>query len=386
MPATAAKDFYELLGVSPKATQDEIRKAYLKLAKKYHPDKTGGDKAAEQKLKAINEAYDTLKNAEKRKEYDAMRESPFGGAGGPYSAGSGGPGFDFHGFGGGPGGFTADFSDIFSGLGDIFGARTQRRHPQGPVAGNDVEGRLTITFREAASGTRKSIRVPYTTTCPACGGSGASPGTHPETCPGCGGSGQTSRGNGAFFVSQACSQCRGAGTVIASPCGSCHGTGVSRGSRTVTVNIPAGVATGTRLRLAGQGDAGLRGGPDGDLYVAVTVRPDDVFQREGQDIVCEMPVTFAEAALGATLRVPTLNGKADLKIPEGTQSGQSFRLRGMGLPRVNGSGKGDQIVRVVVEVPKRLTREQREILAKLKALDDPAMYPKRRAFERHLKD
>ena len=385
MPGTATRDYYELLGVSPEASQDEIRKAYLKLAKKYHPDKTGGDKAAEEKLKAINEAYDTLKNAERRKEYDAMRASPFGGAGGPYASGAGGPGFDFHGFGGGPGGFTADLGDIFGGLGSIFGARAQRPRRQGPVPGNDVEGRLTITLLEAATGVSKSIRVPYTAACSSCGGSGAKAGTQPQPCKACGGTGQVSRGGGAFFISQTCPHCRGEGTTIGSPCESCHGSGVTKGSRTVTVSIPAGVDTDTRLRLAGQGDAGVRGGPNGDLYVVVTVKPDEIFERDGRDITCEVPVTFAEAALGATLRVPTLTGKADLKIPEGTQSGQSFRLRAMGLPRIHGTGKGDQIVRVVVEVPKRLTREQREIVKRLKALDDPAMYPKRRAFERRLK-
>ncbi len=377
MPGTATRDYYELLGVSPTATEDEIRKAYLKLAKKYHPDKTGGDKAAEEKLKAINEAYDTLKNAEKRRDYDALRESPFAGA-------RGGPGFDPRGFGGGPGGYTADFGDIFGGLGDLFGGRAQRPRRQGPVPGNDVEGRLTITLREAATGVRKSIRIPHTAACSDCGGSGAQPGTQPQTCPACDGSGRASRGTASFFISQTCPQCHGAGKVIASPCGSCAGSGVHKGSHTVTVNIPAGVDTGTRLRLAGQGDAGLRGGPPGDLYVVVTVRPDAVFEREGPDIACEIPVSFAEAALGATLRVPTLTGKADLKIPEGTQSGQSFRLRGLGLPSVHGRGRGDQIVRVTVEVPKRLTREQREIIKRLKALDDPAAYPKRREFERHM--
>ncbi len=376
MPGTATHNYYELLGVSPTATLDEIRKAYLKLAKKYHPDKTGGDKAAEEKLKAINEAYDTLKNAEKRREYDLQRESPFGG---------GGPGFDPRGFGGATGGFTGDFSGIFSGLGDLFGGRAQQARHQGPVPGNDVEGRLTITLREAASGVSKSIRIPHRATCTDCSGSGAQAGTQPQSCPACGGTGRAARGNAAFFISQTCPQCHGAGQVIASLCGSCAGAGVRKGRRTVTVTIPAGVDTGTRLRLAGQGDAGLQGGPPGDLYVVVTVRPDAVFERQGSDILCEIPVRFTEAALGATLRVPTLTGKADLKIPEGTQSGQLFRLRGLGLPSVQGRGKGDQIVRVSIEVPKRLSREQREIMEKFKALDDPAMYPKRHAFERRMK-
>lgn len=385
MPPTATKNYYEILGVSPEASQEDIRKAYLKLAKQYHPDKTGGDKVAEEKLKAINEAYDTLKNAERRKEYDAMRASPFGGAHGPTYTGSGpSRGFDFQGFGGAPGGFSGDFSDLFGGLGDIFGARTQQRpRRQGPIAGNDVEGELAITLREAAHGARKSIRVPHAAACATCHGSGAQPGTQPEACPACGGSGQVSRGNGAFMIMQTCPQCRGSGTLIATPCGTCSGAGTTRSSHTVAVNIPAGIESGTRLRLAGQGNAGLRGGPPGDLYVTVTVKSDPVFARDGQDVVCEVPVTFAEAALGATLRVPTLTGKADLKIPEGTQSGQSFRLRGLGLPAVKGTRKGDQRVRVVVEVPKRLTREQRELMEKLKALDDPAMYPKRLAFEKH---
>lgn len=360
MPATTQKSYYELLGVTRSASQDEIRRAYLRLAKKYHPDKTGGDKAAEEKLKEINAAYDVLKNPEKRKQYDAMLDNPFAGA--SFSEG----GSPFGGFTGGDGfGFQDAFEDLF---GSIFGQRGATT-PHGPAPGDDVEVVLDISLRDAAFGAVKTIRIPHRATCAACGGSGAAPGTRPETCPQCQGKGQVSRGGGAFFMSKTCPRCHGEGQIVASPCRACGGSGQTRESRTVSVTIPAGAETGTRLRLAGQGHAGERGAPAGDLYVITRVQDDPVFKQQGTDLVCETSVTFAQATLGATVRVPTLDGHVDLKVPAGTQPGSMFRLRGLGMPSLSHGGRGDLLVRVQVQVPTRLSREQRDLIERLARLD-----------------
>lgn len=387
MPVATQKSYYDILGVSKDASQDEVRKAYLDLARKHHPDKTGGDKASEEKLKQVNEAYDTLKNPEKRKEYDAARENPFAGAG--FGGGGGArPGSreyrsDFSGFdfgGGAAGGGAAGFEDIF---GDIFGGGmgggfTQRR--SGPRPGNDLEVSLPVTLREVATGTKKTIRVTREVRCDTCGGTGAQPGTTPQTCPECGGSGQSRRQAAGFSVAQTCRRCGGRGTVITTPCTSCGGQGKRKEPQTVTVNIPAGAENGTRLRLAGQGEAGERGAPEGDLYVSIAVKPDDVFEREGENIRCEVPVSFTDAALGATIRVPTLSGEAELKIPAGTQSGRTFRMRGQGLPALHGGGKGDELVRVAIEVPKRMNGEQRRLLEEFRKQESPDMYPGAKTF------
>ncbi|MBP8132362.1 MAG: molecular chaperone DnaJ [Candidatus Hydrogenedentes bacterium] len=360
MPATAQKSHYELLGVPRSASQDEIRRAYLKLAKKYHPDKTGGDKTAEEKLKEINAAYDVLKNPEKRRQYDALLDNPFAGAPPP---GGGSPFGDFA--GGGGFGFHNAFEDLFGG---IFGRR-RAAAPRGPVPGEDLEVVLDISLRDAAFGASKTIRIGRRVSCGACGGSGAAPGTRPETCPQCQGKGQVSHGGGAFFMSRTCPRCHGEGQVIASPCRACHGTGQTKESRTASVAIPAGAETGTRLRLAGQGNAGERGAPAGDLYVVTRVQDDPVFKQQGNDLVCEASLTFAQAALGATVRVPTLDGHADLKVPAGTQPGSMFRLRGLGMPSLTRGGKGDLLVHVQVRVPARLSREQRDLIERLGRLD-----------------
>lgn len=369
----AQQDYYEILGVSREASQDEIRQAYLKLAKKYHPDKTGGDKAAEEKLKEINMAYDTLKNPEKRAQYDR-----FGGAADQFG-GDGGFG-GFGGFGQG-GGFDAPFEDFFDVL---FGRGGGRRRAATP--GNDLEVRVSVTLREAAFGTKKQVRITRLEVCNECNGSGAAPGSQPQTCSECSGAGQVRRAQGFFSITQTCPRCRGTGKIIPKPCSRCNGAGRVRGQRELAVDLPPGVDTGSRLRVAGEGEPGDGGGPRGDLYIYVEVLPDEVFSREGNDILCEVPVTFVQAALGATIRVPTLRGEADLKIPAGTQSGTHFRMRNHGMPDLRGYRHGDEIVRIQVETPTRLTREQRELLERFQQLSDNSAYPLRRKFEERLKN
>lgn len=378
MAPAGVKNYYEILGVSKDASKDEIRKAYLKLARQYHPDKTGGDKAAENKLKEINNAYDTLKNPAKRKEYDRMLFEP---AGTPFGEGRGFEGFGggrgFEGAGGysGFGGFGDFFSDIFGGAG-----ATTQTGPQ-PARGSDKETAIQVTLREVAEGGRRVLRVPRTVTCGTCSGSGAAPGTTPEPCPQCKGTGRLTRGGTAQFVlSQPCPRCRGTGSVVRTPCPACHGTGQVEDTRTVTVTIPKGVTDGTRLRLAGQGDAGDYGAPDGDLYVVVNVQDHPLFRRNKRDLLCRMPVTLTDALLGAVVRVPTLLGQAELRLPAGTQTGRVFRLKGQGLPGMRGGQRGDQLVEVWVEVPETLTPEVKDMLDRLR--QEPLAYPNRRAFDR----
>lgn len=371
----ATKDYYEILGVPRDASQEEIRKAYLELAKKYHPDKTGGDKAAEEKLKEINMAYDVLKNAEKRAQYDR-----FGAAGEQFGGFEGGFG-GFGGFGQGGPGFDTPFEDFFDVL---FGRGGGRRRPAAP--GNDLEARVSVTLREAAFGSKKTVRINRMEICNECRGSGAAPGTQPQTCPDCGGAGQVRRSQGFFSITQTCPKCRGTGKIVPKPCSKCSGLGRVRAQRELSVDLPPGVDTGTRLRVAGEGEPGEGGGPRGDLYIYVEVLPDDIFVREGNDIICEVPVTFVQAALGATIRVPTLRGEAELKVPAGTQSGTSFRMRGQGMPDLRGYRQGDQLVRIQVETPTRLTREQRELLLQFQELADSHAYPIRRRFEEKVKN
>ena len=362
MSVATAKDFYKVLGVSEKASKEDIRKAYLALAKKYHPDKTGGDKAAEERLKEINEAYDTLKNDLKRKEYDEMRANPFFGAGaygnGPQGGFGAQGGFNAQGFEFG-GGFEDILSGIFGSAGA--GARAYSR----PLRGHDIEAPLEVSLEEASTGVSKSIHLRREVACAACGGSGAEAGSKPVVCPACQGTGQASRGNGTVFVSKTCPKCHGRGQYIESPCKACAGAGQCVEPTTLSVTVPAGAATGTRLRLAGQGGAGERGGPSGDLFVAVRVREHPIFKREGDDLICEATVTFPQAALGATIHVPTLKGKAKLQIPAGTQPGRLLRMRGLGMPSLHRKGAGDQLVKVQVEVPRKLTKEQRELVKRL---------------------
>lgn len=370
MQTTVGPDLYQILGVAETASQDEIRKAYRELARKYHPDKTGGDKAAETRLKEINAAYDILKNKEKRADYDQRRKV------GNFE------GFDF--------GEGIDISDLFSSLfggaggggfaGGGFGTGTRARTRSAARPGNDLEARVHISLNDVVSGTKKTLRITRPETCSDCRGSGAAPGSSPVTCPDCGGSGMVTRGSSVFQMSQTCPRCRGSGQTIAQPCPKCTGSGRVTAPREISVTIPAGIDAGSRLRVAGEGEAGIQGGPDGDLYVRVEVEDDPFFKREGRNLVVEVPITFAEAALGAKVTVPTLDGIAKLTIEPGTQHGAQLRMRGQGLPGVGGTARGDEIVKIIVEVPRKLTSEQKRLLREFDGNYESASHPLRDAF------
>ena len=354
------RDYYEVLGVSKGASDDEIKKAYRKLAKKYHPDMNPGDKEAEAKFKEVNEAYSVLSDSEKRARYDQ-----FGHAGVDPNYGAGGPGGGFGGFDMG----DIDLGDIFGsffggGFGGFGGSTSSRRN--GPQKGESLRASLTISFEEAAFGCEKEINLSRTEECEACHGSGAEPGTTAETCPDCRGTGvvrvQQRTGGFAFSSSAPCSRCRGTGKIIHTPCRACGGSGSVKKTKRVTVSIPAGIDDGQAVSLRGQGNAGKNGGPAGDLIVAVHVRPDPRFRREGTTVLYEQPVTFYQAVMGAELEIPTIDGKVKYTLPAGTQTGTTFRLRGKGIPELRGRGRGDQYVTVQVQIPTSLTGEQKEAL------------------------
>ena len=349
------RDYYEVLGLERQATEQQIKSAYRKLALKYHPDRNPGDHKAEEAFKEAAEAYSILADPQKRSLYDR-----FGHAGVSASAGQG-AGFDPTIF--------ADFSDIFSGLGDMFGFGDilggGRRRRGGPQRGADLRYDLEITFEESAEGTETSIIVPREETCETCSGSGAAPGTQPETCAQCRGTGQLRYQQGFLTVARPCSNCRGTGRTISKPCATCRGAGRIGRERKLTVKIPAGIATGQQMRLAGEGEHGSAGGPPGDLYVVVHVQEHPFFHREGDDLYCEMPINFPTLALGGTVKVPTLDEREDLSIPAGTQPGARFRLRGKGMPNVGGRGHGDLYVIARVAVPKKLTKDQKQLLEQL---------------------
>ncbi|NKY46778.1 molecular chaperone DnaJ [Nocardia cerradoensis] len=362
------KDFYKELGISSGATQDEIKKAYRKLARDLHPDKNPGDTKAEERFKAVSEAHAVLADPEKRKEYDeARRLFASGGFGrGGYAPGGG--------YAGG-GGFSNEFNlgDIFGGaaagagdggLGDILGGLFNRggtRTTSRPRRGSDVETETTLGFREAAQGVTVPLRMTSPSPCTTCHGSGAKPGTSPRVCPHCNGTGVISRNQGAFGFSEPCDDCRGTGSIIDDPCTDCHGTGIQNRTRTITVRIPPGVRDGQRIRLAGQGEAGLRGAPAGDLYVTVHVSQDKVFGRNGDDLTLVLPVSYSELVLGTTVSVPTLEGRVGVKVPPGTADGRTLRVRGRGVPK-RGGGAGDLLVTVKVAVPQKLDDEASEAL------------------------
>lgn len=339
------RDYYDVLGVRRNSTDDEIKKAYRQLALKYHPDRNPGDSEAEEQFKEAAEAYEVLRDPEKRSLYDRFGHEGLRGTG-------------FTGFSG--------FEDIFSSFGSIFedffgfGSRTRSR--TAPQMGSDLRYDLTISFQEAAFGTEKKINVDKMETCTTCHGSGAEPGTAPETCPTCRGRGQVMHSQGFFSISTTCPQCHGIGTIIRKPCQTCSGVGKVAASKTVTVKIPPGVDNGNRLRLSGEGGDGVRGGPPGDLYVVLHVEEHEVFRRRGDDVICEASVSFPQLALGAEIEVPTLEGKTTIEIPQGTQTGEVFRIKGIGIPRLKGSGRGDQYVQVVVNIPAKLTKRQEELL------------------------
>ncbi len=348
------RDYYEVLGVSRNASEQELKSAYRKLAMKYHPDRNPGDKEAEEKFKEAAEAYGVLSNPETRARYDR-----YGHAGVSSSAASGAwAGADFS-------GFEDILGDLF---GDLFGGRAGRR--TGPQRGADLRYDLEITLEQAAAGHKAQLRVPRLEVCEACGGSGAAPGTSPSVCNLCGGVGQIRFQQGFFSVSRTCHQCRGAGRVIRHHCQSCRGQGRVEKEQTLEVRIPAGVDTGARLRIAGEGEAGTNGGGRGDLYVVIHVKEHELFERQGNHLYVNVPITFSQAALGAEIVVPTLDGEETLTIPEGTQTGAIFRIKGKGIVALHGHGRGDLFVVVTVITPTKLTREQRRLLEQLAELEE----------------
>jgi molecular chaperone DnaJ len=345
----AKRDYYEILGVSKGIDAKELKKAYRKLAMKYHPDRNPDDKDADAKFKEATEAYEILGDEKKRAAYDQ-----YGHAGVDPNAAGGG-------FGGGGGNFSDVFGDVF---GDIFGGGGGGGRRGGPQRGSDLRYTMDLSLEEAVRGIEKKIRVPTLTSCDPCGGSGAKPGTKPKTCGTCGGAGQVRMQQGFFSVQQTCPSCRGQGTMIDDPCNSCHGRGVKEETKTLSVKIPPGVDTGDRIRLSGEGEAGAMGGPAGDLYVQVSVREHELFHRDGRNLYCDVPISIVDAALGGELEIPTLDGRVKLKIPAETQSGKLFRLRGKGVTPVRGGAAGDLLCRVQVETPVNLNSNQKELLMK----------------------
>jgi len=356
------QDYYETLEVNRNASETEIKKAYRRLAVKYHPDKNAGDKASEDKFKEVSEAYEVLSDAEKRARYDQFGHAAMGG------------GFSSGGFGGG-----SPFGDIFGDIfGEVFGGGRQKAGRG--RRGDDLQYNLEVTFEEAAFGVEKKIDIPYAKRCEACGGSGAKAGTTPKTCPTCQGAGQMRFQQGFFSVSKTCSHCNGEGRVVEHPCPSCRGAGTVRDKKTISVKVPAGVETGIRLKLSGEGGQGAKGGGNGDLYVALSVREHSLFRREDNDVICEIPISFTQAALGCEIEVPTLDGKVNMKIPEGTQSGAMFRMRGKGVPALQGYGRGDHLVVAKVETPTNLNRQQRELLEELARISGEDVNPMGKNF------
>jgi molecular chaperone DnaJ len=361
------KDYYQVLGVPKNATAAEIKKAYRKLARQHHPDANSGNREAEDRFKEISAAHDVLGDEERRKQYDQVREMAASG-------------FGASGFGGGaPGGGRVRFEDFDVGdLGDLFGGlfggSARARGRARPARGADLETRVTISFDEAMAGATVPVRIQGPAPCETCGGSGAAPGTSPVTCPQCLGTGQVAINQGPFQMSQTCPRCHGAGRVVETPCPTCGGSGSRRRTRTFQVKIPAGVRDGARIRLAGRGEPGPAGGDPGDLYVRVQVRPHPFFGRKGNDLTVDLPVSYAEAALGAEVQVPTLNGPVTMKVPSGTQSGRTFRLKGKGPERRG--GPGDLLVTVNVVVPQKLTKPEKELLRQLQDVEKDS--PRRR--------
>ncbi len=368
----AKKDYYEILGISRDAEQEEIKKAYRKLTRQYHPDRNPDDPQASDKFKEITEAYKVLSDPHKRAQYDRYGHSGMEGA-------------DFGDFG--------DFSQDFSGFEDIFDmffggrrTRTSRR----PRRGADLQYQLNLKFEEAAFGGEKEISIPRVENCPDCGGSGSQPGSHPETCPQCGGRGEVSYRHqtafGNFVQTRTCERCRGEGQIITDPCKTCNGQGQVRRQRNLKVNIPPGVDTGHKLRMAGEGEAGPNNGPPGDLYIVIEVEPHSVFRREGSDLYCQVPISIVQAILGDEIQVPTLEGKVSLKIPSGTQPGRRFRLKNKGLQNIQGYGRGDLYVEARVVIPEKTNRKQRELLEEFAQISGDEINPEQKSFLKKVRD
>ncbi|MEK6692689.1 MAG: molecular chaperone DnaJ [Nitrospirota bacterium] len=358
------KDYYGILGIHKNASDTEIKKVYRKLALKYHPDRNPGNKASEEKFKEINEAYGCLSDPQKRAYYDQFGVAEGIGAG---------TGF---------GGFSDIFDDIF---GDFFGTFTGRTRTR-PQKGVDLRYDLDIEFEESVFGVEKKIKVPRWVTCPACEGSGSKAGKGPITCTACKGAGQIRYQQGFFSVSRTCGHCHGEGRIITDPCPECGGRKKIERERMISVRVPAGVETGSRLKLSGEGELGTFGGPPGDLYIIINVRPHPIFEREGDDILCRVSISFPMAALGGDIEVPTLDGKANLRIPSGTQSGKLFKLKEKGIPRLRGYGRGDEIVAVVVEVPTKLNARQKELLGEFARLSGEDLNHQGRGFMEKVRD
>lgn len=378
--AAEKRDYYEVLGVDKSASEDEIKRAYKKMARKYHPDLNPDNKEAEEKFKEVNEAYEVLSDSDKKARYDQFG---FAGVDPNYGAGAGGGAY-------GAGGF--DFGD----LGDIFGSffgggfgSVQRRNPNAPQRGESIRLSVTISFEEAAFGCEKEVSVDRYETCAVCHGSGCADGTSPEVCPDCHGSGQVQVRRqtpmGVFATTSPCGRCGGKGRIIKTPCTACRGSGLERKRRTIQAKIPAGIDNGQTISIRGQGHAGKNGGPSGDLLITITVRPHELFRREGTSVLCEAPITFAQAVLGAELEIPTIDGKVKYDLPEGTQSGTTFRLKGKGIPELNGRGRGDQYVTVYIETPRNLNREQKEALKKFAESVGDNNYEERKKFFKKFK-
>ncbi len=365
------RDYYDVLGVARSATDEELKKSYRRLALQFHPDRNPDEPEAEEKFKEASEAYAVLTDPEKRRAYDRF---------GFEGVGAGGPG-------GFPGGDFAAFGDLFNDLfGDLFGARTGGRRQGRGQRGADLRYTHDIQLSDVLNGVETSISIPRMLRCEPCTGSGARPGTQPETCARCGGSGQAIFQQGLFRISRPCEACRGEGRVVRDPCKSCRGTGRVEGERSIKVRIPPGVEDGMRLRVGGEGEAGIAGGPPGDLYVVMRLAPHPLFVREATDLICDVPIPFVQAALGAEIEVPTLEGKLVLRVAEGTQSGKILRLRGKGLPSLSGGPRGDQLVRLFVEVPSQLTARQREVLEKFAAETSTEVSPVTKGFLDKLRD
>ena len=366
------RDYYEVLGVSRNASQEELKRAYRKRALQYHPDRNPGNKAAEEKFKELSEAYEVLSDSQKKAAYDQ-----FGHAGVGAGTGAGGGTGGFGGFSADFGGFNNIFNDVFS---EFFGGGEGTAQAKRGARGSDLQMEVEISFEEAVFGAEKGVELQRAEACGECRGEGTKPGTTKQTCPTCHGTGQVRVSQGFLSIATTCQRCRGEGEWVSAPCTKCRGEGRVRANRRISVKIPAGIEDGARLRIRGEGEAGIGGGGRGDLYVVIHVRPHEIFERQGSDLFCEVPISFVQAILGTEIEIPVLDGKVSMKIPPGTQGGTVFRLRGKGVVQAGGNYRGDQMVKVIVEIPKNLLSEQKQLLNQFEELGGRDTYPLRSGF------